>query len=168
MAALAVPAMIAGTVLSAGATLAGGQAAEDAGKYQAAQYRRNASNARGSAQRAAIEERRNATLAESRARAVAAASGASASDKTSTDIMAGIAEEGEYRALSALYEGEEAARGMQDAAAAAEYEGEAAKRASRIGAAGTILSSGSSLLGKYGGTGGQDGLLKNTAYVKRM
>lgn len=153
MASVAVPLFVAGSLVSATSTLAAGQAAEDAGRYEAQQLRRNAGNTRASSQRAASEEKRNERLAQSRLRAVAAASGASASDATMEDLTADIASEGEYRALSRLYEGESAAQGMEAQAEGAIYEGKAKKKASQLSAAGTLLSSGSTLLQKYGGGG---------------
>jgi hypothetical protein len=97
-----------------------------------------------------MEERRRARLAESRALAVAGASGAGASDPTVLDIMGGIAEEGEYRALNALYTGEDRARGMEGNAAARRFEADQARRAGRAEARSTLLGGGYSLLQRFG------------------
>lgn len=66
-----------------------------------------------SAQRAMLEERRQAQLLQSRALAVAGASGAGVSDKTVVDVIAGIAAEGSYRQSIALYEGMERSRQLR-------------------------------------------------------
>lgn len=145
-------AMVAGsTILSAVGSAQQGRAQQRAANYQAAQYEQQAGQERASAQRAAIEEHRKATLAQSRALAVSAASGAGASDPTVMNIMGDLGSEGEYRALSALYEGEERARGLQMGAQAKRYEGATAKQAGNMRAASTILSGGMSLYDKYDG-----------------
>lgn len=56
-------------------------------------------------QRAAITQTRKTDLAISRARALGAASGTDATSPTQLDIESGLAQQGGYNALSALYEG---------------------------------------------------------------
>lgn len=56
-------------------------------------------------QRAAITQDRKTQLAISRARALGAASGTDAASPTQVDIEGGLAQQGGYNALSALYEG---------------------------------------------------------------
>lgn len=82
------------------ATLAGRRA--EAMEQQAGQ-------ARASAQREEMEQRRRGRLVRSRAAAVMGASGAG----VDTDILADIDTEAELRALTARYEGEESARGLE-------------------------------------------------------
>ena len=84
-------------------------------------------------------------------------SGAGAADPTVLKLAGDIAGEGEVRALTALYEGEERARSVESGAAIRRYEGEAAVRAGRarkrsgeFGAYGTLLSGFGSLADKYG------------------
>lgn len=149
-------AAVAGKFISAAGTIAAGNAANDAARFEAGQLQRNAGQVRASSQRAAIEERRNADLVASRALAVAASSGAGASDVTVENILGDIEKEGEYRALTALYEGEQQATGMETAAKVRKWEGKMAKRASRLQAVGTLLEAGSSMYGKYGGTPGSE------------
>ena len=61
----------------------------------------------------ASEQRRQGRLLSSRALAVAAASGAGAGDPTVENIIGDIGAEGEFRALSEMFIGEERARGLE-------------------------------------------------------
>lgn len=137
-----------------------GQAAKALAEYNARQLKYKAGQERAVSQRRAIEERRQARLAGSRARAVAAASGAGATDPTVMDILAALRGEGEYNAQSALYEGEETARGLEAQAAGALAEGQyaeatgryrakAIKRAGYMDAVGTLLKGGATFYSKY-------------------
>jgi hypothetical protein len=109
------------------------------------------------AQRQMLEERKQARLLESRALAVAAASGAGASDNTVVNIISNIAAEGAHRSAIALYEGKERARQLQVGAQIrreggdlqAEYGRQAAK-AHEIGSIGTLFSGAGSLYARYG------------------
>lgn len=135
-----------GTLFKVGGKVVAGRAAKRSADDEAAQLDRRASNTRASAQRAAAEEERNARLVASRGQAVAAASGAGAGDPTVVNLMADILGEGRYRALTALYEGEEQARSDNAAARTRRREGRAARTASYLDAAGDLFS-------KYGGEG---------------
>lgn len=146
------------------ASRAAKRAAKDskrAGKFEAAQYRQQAGQERATSQRQAIEERRASRIAQSRAIAVAAASGGGASDPTVMNIVGNLAADGEYNALSALFSGEEAARGLENAAAGSIYEGQSSanayrtrasayRSAARNTAIGTALDGLSSFYEKYG------------------
>ena len=134
---------------------------------QAQQMEQEAGQERAVSQRAAMEERRRGRFVSSEAQAIAAASGAGALDPTIVNILGDIGAEEETRALTALYMGEERARGLeygakltraggrgdiyaaQRALQAGGIEASAAKRASYFGAAGTLLEGGSSLFSKY-------------------
>ncbi len=114
-------------------------------------------------QRVAAEERRQSELAQSRILALAAASGASASDATVENLIARTAGEGAYRSMIALYEGESEARMLrwQGKAAKAEagIESDLLKRraeATELAGVASILETGASLLGKYGKLGGTE------------
>jgi hypothetical protein len=96
-------------------------------------------------------ERKKAKNLMSRARAVAAASGAGASDPTVTNLMADIDTQGEVNYLNALYSGDTTARGLRTGAATARRTGKAAQSASRINAASTGLGGATSWYAKYGG-----------------
>lgn len=142
------------TILSVAGSAVGGLGAIQSGKaqqasseYQAAQLEAAAKTERATAQREAKEERRQASLLQSRARAVGANSGGGIDFELAGDIEA----DGEYRALTALWEGEEAAKGREAQAAASRFEGRQAKRAGLLRAGGTILGgAGRSFLEKYG------------------
>lgn len=142
--------IVASTVMSAASSMQQGQAAELAGQAEAAQYARQAGESRATSQRAAEEERRKARLAISRSRAVAAASGAGATDPTVVNLEGGIAEQGEYNALTRLYEGESQARGYETAGDFAVAEGDAKASGYRTQAFSSVLSGGSSLYDRYG------------------
>lgn len=84
------------------------------------------------AQRAAQEELRKAELLQSRAIAVAAASGAGASDPTIMKIIGDIAAEGQLAAETQKYTGDEAARAMRVGAKVRRWEGDQARKGFNI------------------------------------
>lgn len=149
---LALPAMIAGTALSAGSTILGANSEAKQYRSAAAQLEVQAGAQRAMSQREAMEQRRQARLTSSRGLAVAAASGAGADDPTVVNLLADIEGEGEYRALTALYNGEEQARADESQAAAYRKAAKNAKTAGLLKAGGTILSAGSSMAGRFGGS----------------
>lgn len=117
-------------------------------QMEAAQYERRAGSTRASAQRQAMEERRQTRLQQSRLQAVAGTS-----DPTVVNIAKDIAGEGEYRALSALYEGEESAIGDEFAAATRRLQGKQARKAAALGSLTTAFNTGSKMYAAYGGGG---------------
>jgi len=129
------------SVMQASEERKAGKAADKLAQFKADQLEQKAGQERAVSQRKADSARRTSRYAESRALALAAASGGGASDPTVVNIMAGIAGEGEMAAQSALYEGEERARGSEMAADASRYEGAQAKRAGNIKAGTTLMSS---------------------------
>lgn len=138
--------MIASTVVSAGGAVMQGRAAEKSANFQAAQMEQNAGQARAAAQREAAEQRRQARLTQSRLQALAGGGGG---DVSVVKLAADIAGEGELRALTSLYEGEESALGMETAAGARRFEGKQAKRAANLSAFGTVLGDANKLHRKY-------------------
>lgn len=142
--------LIASTVMSTVGTIAQGNAANKQAKFQAAQLEQRAGQERASSQRRAIEERRRAGIINSNALASAAASGGG-TDGSVAKIMGDIAGEGEYRALTRLWEGEESAKGLETQAAAARMQGKSAKKQAMFKAAGTLASGAGSWYDKYGG-----------------
>jgi hypothetical protein len=133
-------------------------------QFEAEQLRINAGQQIAAGQAAAFEQERQARLVASRQLALAAASGAGASDPTVVSMIARTSKEGSYRAAVALYQGQDAARTMRMAAAGKEYEGDTAviageEQAKAYKTAGdqALLKGGSSLFAKYG-MGGLDGL----------
>ena len=110
-----------------------GQLAEQqraAAEFEADQLETNAVQSVAASQRRALEERRLATRVASRALALAAASGAGASDPTVINMIAATSGEGAYRAAVSMWEGEDKARRMRDEAKVARYTGESRARLS--------------------------------------
>lgn len=103
-----------------------GITAKTSADFEAAQLEQRAGLTRATSQRAAEEVRLESALLQSRALAVAAASGAGASDSNIITAIARIAARGEYGARSRLFEGEVAGNRFIDAARARRYEGEQA------------------------------------------
>lgn len=133
-----------------GGSILQGRSARAAGDFAATQANINAGQAQAASQRQAENEQHRTKLAMSRAQAVAAASGGGATDPTVLDVIGGIAKEGEYRSLLALYEGDDKARELRLRGAAAKAQGRNAQRASYLGAAGSFANAGYTLYQKYG------------------
>lgn len=133
-------------------------------QFEAEQLRINAGTEIAAALRAGFEEERQARLVQSRQIALAAASGAGASDPTVVQMISRTAKEGSYRAAVALYGGAEKARALRMAASGKDYEGAVALEAGELQAEaynlkaqgyktaglGELLKGGSSLFAKYG------------------
>jgi hypothetical protein len=149
-------AQVAGSALQIGGSISAGNNANAEAKFRAAQLDQAAGQTQASAQRAALEERRQTKLAQSR---LLALSQGGSMDAGVVDLAADLAADGEYRALSALYEGDERAAGMRDQAAAVRVSGKNARTAGYVGAAATAFGSYKSLAEKYGGGGPSGGTL---------
>lgn len=151
-AAWAVPAVltIAGTALSAKGARQQGKADRAAAEFQADQLDQQAGQEQAAAQRVAADQARITKYAESRALAVAAASGAGASGRTVSGVISKIAQEGAYRSALALYQGDSEARQMRVRAQAARETGVRQDEAYSSKAYASVLTGGSSLFGKYG------------------
>lgn len=139
-----------------------GERSQVAAEFNAAELERQAGIALALSQREALEERRVADYAASRALAVAAASGGGVSDPTIVKILADHKGMGAYKASLALYEGEERARQYRVSAmserlggSGALEEGLARARAYNIRAIGGTVRTLGGLYGKYG-AGGPD------------
>ena len=137
---------IAGAITGGNAAASAGRAQQAAAEYAAKQLDVNAGQSQAASQQAAIEEARRSALLQSRALAVAGASGAGALDPTVLKIIGGIAAEGELASETQIYQGNERARAQRDQAAATRYEGqqraiagEAARRAAYLSSVGTII-----------------------------
>lgn len=109
------------------------------GKYLSRRLYERANNTLASSQREAEEIRRQKRLLQSRAQAVAAFSGGDTTDFSVVDALADIEQEGEFRALTALYEGKSAAAGLRDEAKMAKYRGKQARLAGWISGASKIF-----------------------------
>lgn len=127
--------------------------------FQNAALEKYAKASQATGQRGAIEQSRQADLAISRAVAVAAGSGAGASDPTVAKLVGDIAGRGQYNALTSLYNGDseadyyknvEGANTYNANAQAAGYKYRASTGPNWDQAMGTILGGASSFLKKYG------------------
>ncbi len=150
--AVAVTALVVGGAMKSFGAHNEGKAASKAATFEANQMDEQALEERAYAQRDMIEQKKEANLVKSRALMLSAAGGG-ASDVTNTNIIGDIHAEGEYRALTALFNGEERARGLETESAVTRYEGKAARRAGNVKAIGSIFDTGSSLFSRYGGSG---------------
>lgn len=162
---------VVGTVMQASAQSqqadamrAQGAANQQAADYTARSMEIQAGQERAVAQRKAIAQRRQEGLVQSRAQALAAASGAGASDPTIISNASLITREGELGALTSMYQGEQSAQNLETGATLKRYEGasgragsDAMAGATDTAAAGTVFSGlgrTASLYAKYGDSGG--------------
>ena len=139
-----------GIGLSAYGKLRSGRSAKKAAKFEAEQYERKAARTQAVAQRRAQEIGRQGQLAQSRALAVAAASGGGASDANVMDVISNLSADTNYQQMVSLYEGDVLADELRLQGEVRRTEGESAWQAGRMGALGTALSGGSSLYANYG------------------
>ena len=105
-----------------------------------------------SGQQTMFKERNKTDLVASRALALAAASGGSATDPTTLGVIEDIRGEGAYREQVAMYVAEEDARILRMGGVEARREGESRASARTIGAFGSLVSSGASMYSKYRGS----------------
>lgn len=133
-------ALVAGTALSAAGAIQQGKAQEAALKAQAQAQEARAKEERAVASREAAKRAERAKQVLSRQQAVAAASGAGATDKTVLDIMSETAAEGDVQSRTALYEGEMRGRGLEYQAAIDRMNARQAKLSGFINAGSTVLS----------------------------
>jgi hypothetical protein len=116
-----------GLLISGNAARMSGRAKRVEAEFEAKQLEQNAGQTIAASQRDAMEVQRQVDLVESRARAVAAASGGSLSDPSIIDNVTRISNMGAYQKAVALYQGEDKARSMRLAAATKRYEGRMAE-----------------------------------------
>lgn len=140
-----------GNALSGVGTIAGGFAKNSEAQSERAQLIQNANNAQGAAQRQAYLDREKTKFIQGRQTAYAAASGAGASDPTVVNLEAETGREGEYAALTDLYNGKTSADAMRYQGAMTSYAGDQALTGSFVDAASTIGGGQSSILKKHGG-----------------
>lgn len=115
-----------GDELSAANARRTGEMRRTAAEFSAQQLEQQAGQSIAAAQRDALDQQHTARLVESRAIALAAAGGGSASDPTVINLVARISGEGAYRQMAAIYQGAEQARQLRTGAEAKRYEGELA------------------------------------------
>lgn len=142
---------------AADAAIVAGQRQANAYRFRAAQTIVNAGQAVAAGQMDAAEQARQGALIQSRALALAAASGGGATDPTVVNVIKNIAGEASYRSSVALYGGEEKARQLRMSAAADNYgaglaEADASMKsdAYRRAATSALLKGAGGLFMKYG------------------
>lgn len=140
----------ASTVLTVAGAVRQGQQAKLDGQIKARELQEDANVRQAESQRQAIMLRRRGQFAASRARAVAAASGAGV-EGTPEVLIDRIGTQSDLNVLNALYEGDATARGLRSGARNARREGRAGERAGYYRAAGSAISGASSFYDKYGG-----------------
>jgi hypothetical protein len=150
-------------IIAAAGTLLQGASAKQQGDAEGAQLDYVAGQTRAASQREAIERRRSSRYAQSRAQALAASSGAGASDPTVVNLIADLAGEGEYGALAAMYEGEDQATGFEHSGKLSRAQGNAAMSGAVVQAGSTLLSGGNSWYDKYGGRGAPNAIAPGVA-----
>src|ERR1051325_11422191 len=129
-----------GSVVSGVGTIAAGAAENNAAKFEAAQMEQKAKEEVAASQRDAIAKRREGAILNSRAQAVAAASGGGAGTDAPTivKLMGQTAGEADYNAQTAMYGGYSRAAGLQDSAKARRASGKASLLGSVIGGFGSM------------------------------
>jgi len=154
---------VAGATSAAG-TIAGGNAAAQAGQmkqqadqYAADQLRENAGSEIGAAQRKMLDTQLRTKLTNSSVEARAAGGGVNAAEGSPLATEKANAGTGAYHSLMDLFEGQNRATGSINQAQGLEYSGkmeriggEMARNASYLTAAGTVAGAGSSMLKTYG------------------
>jgi len=149
---MAIPLML--MAATAAVTVIGQQKAakaeQQAANFQAQQLEEQGGQIRASAQRQGFEQRRQARLAMSRVQNL---TGGNSTDESILNFTGNLAAEGEYNALTSLYEGEEAALGRQSQATGLRMQGKAARTAANYKSASTVLSTASSMFGAYSNGG---------------
>lgn len=135
------------------------RAAAASKEFEALQHEQNATTDIGAGQLRAADEQRKSRIVQSRALALAAASGGGASDPTVVNLISNLEAQGAYNAAVEMYQGEDRARHERMSANAARFEaaslrtaGSAYESAANTQAIGTIFEGAyrGSLYGKYG------------------
>ncbi|CNI61170.1 Uncharacterised protein [Yersinia massiliensis] len=140
-----------GSVLGGFGAINQGRQQQKQAYSEASQLDRQASNTRAQSQVQAMEDRRQARLAESRALAVGAASGAAADSTSFVKNISDMESQGELNALTSLWGGNQQGSQLNNQAAVRRAEGDAAKKAGTINAISSLLQAGGSLYDRYGG-----------------
>lgn len=143
------------TGVSAGGQIASGFAKQGEANSEAAQLRQNANNTMGAAERQMFETNQQTVAVLSKARAEGAASGATATSPTMVTQNEGeITREGNYAALTDLYNGQSSANADIYQAKMTQFQGSQAATAGFFDAGKTIAGSqtAKTLFDKYSGT----------------
>lgn len=146
--------LVAGSqIASAFGTLAGGASADQAAKMEQIQYYQAANAAAASSEREAQNIQLQGKLIESRQQAVAAASGAGATDPTVLSIQGETARRTMYDTLSKIWEGQTERQNLRYAGDTARFQGSQQLMASGLSAIGSLAGAGKTLFDRYGGGG---------------
>ncbi|TGQ11229.1 hypothetical protein EN858_15010 [Mesorhizobium sp. M4B.F.Ca.ET.215.01.1.1] len=131
-----------GSVVSGVGTVAAGVAEKRAADFEAAQMEQKAKEEVAASQRDAIAKRREGSILNSRAQAIAAASGGGAGTDAPTivKLMGQTAGEADYNAQTAMYGGYSRSAGLRDSAKARKASGNASLLGSVIGGFGQTAS----------------------------
>lgn len=148
---------IVGGLVSAQGALERGRAEKDMADTEALQLEDRGREEFAAAQQEGFAKRREGMLANSRAQALAAASGGGADDATVVKLMTGIAQESEFNSQASFYGGTQRKRGLFDAASNRRKGGQASLLGSQYEAAGAIFGGIGSAVGKMTGGGGKSG-----------
>lgn len=133
--------------------VAGGYSQRNALDSSASSLEQEAGQSVASGIQGAIQDRRRAAYVASNARAAIAGSGMSTTGTTAEATVGQIRGEGEYRALTSLYQGEDRASELDYRASSMRRAGSNAITAGWISGVTSVLSSGSSsFFDKYGAT----------------
>jgi hypothetical protein len=129
-----------GSVVSGVGTIAAGAAEKNAADFEAAQMDQKAKEEVAASQRDAIAKRREGAILNSRAQALAAASGGGAGTDAPTivKLMGQTAGEADYNAQTAMYGGYSRAAGLRDSAKARRASGNASLLGSVLGGFGPM------------------------------
>jgi hypothetical protein len=129
-----------GSVVSGVGTIAAGVAQKNAANYEAAQMEQKAKEETAAAQRDAIAKRREGAIINSRAQALAAASGGGAGTDAPTivKLMSDTAGTADYNAQTSMYGGYSRAAGLRDSAKGRRAEGKASLLGSVFSGFGTV------------------------------
>lgn len=141
-----------GMAVQAYGKVAGGYAQKTALDAGAAQLEQQAGQSIASGIQGAIQDRRRATYVASNARAATAAGGLATTGTSAVANVGGIRGEGEYRALTSLYQGQDRASELDARASGMQTEGSNAVKSGWLSGMSSVLSGGSSFYDKYGAT----------------
>lgn len=139
-----------GTAVQVAGKIYGGMKQKAADDYSAGLLTQEAGQSVASGIQGAIMERRKAAYIASSARAKIAGSGLATTGTSAIKTVGDIRAEGEYGALTSLYQGSDRALELGARANVLKSEGSAAETAGWLSAAGTAISGGTSFYDKYG------------------
>lgn len=129
-----------GSVVSGVGTIAAGAAEQQSANFEAAQMEQKAKEEVAASQRDALQKRKEGAILNSRAQALAAASGGGAGTDAPTivKLMGQTAGEADYNAQTAMYGGYSRAAGLRDSAKARRASGQASLLGSVLGGFGSM------------------------------